>query len=589
MSRDDLISRVSAVVGASYCLTGERQTARFRKGFRSGEGPALMVVIPGNLVEMWRVLQTVIAADCVVIMQAANTGLTEGSTPNGSYDRDTVIISTLRLDRIHILDGGRQILSQPGGTLFNLEKLLQPLGRQPHSVIGSSCIGASIVGGVCNNSGGALVRHGPVYTELALYAERTASGELRLVNHLGIDLGETPEEMLSTLDRGEIDAASVRPDRGRASDDSYASRIRDVDADTPARFNADPRGLFETSGSAGKVAVFAVRLDTFPTVAEPTVFYVGTNDTAALGALRRRLLTELPELPISGEYMHRDCFDISHRYGKDVLLMIHWLGTARLPMMFAAKGKVDAWLQGARFLPKNLTDRVMQMFADLVPEALPRRILQFRTLFEHHLILNVPGSMAAQTQSMLTETVGADGWFLCDGAEAKKAMLHRFAAAGAAVRYGAVRSDDVGDILALDIALRRDDRDWFEVLPPELDAQIDKKIYYGHFLCHVLHQDYALKKGVDRARLKAAMLERLDARGAEYPAEHNVGHLYKAKPALAEHYRSLDPTNSFNPGIGKTSRMRNHGIACGCDTAPQPRVAEEMAGSSLTVPATAGS
>jgi D-lactate dehydrogenase len=32
---------------------------------------------------------------------------------------------------------------------------------------------------------------------------------------------------------------------------------------TPARFNADPRGLFEASGSAGKVAVFAVHLDTF--------------------------------------------------------------------------------------------------------------------------------------------------------------------------------------------------------------------------------------------------------------------------------------------------------------------------------------
>jgi hypothetical protein len=35
------------------------------------------------------------------------------------------------------------------------------LGRAPHSVIGSSCLGASIVGGVANNSGGALVKRGP--------------------------------------------------------------------------------------------------------------------------------------------------------------------------------------------------------------------------------------------------------------------------------------------------------------------------------------------------------------------------------------------------------------------------------------------
>ena len=46
----------------------------------------------------------------------------------------------------------------------------------------------------------------------------------------------------------------------------------------------------------------------------------------------------------------------------------------------------------------------------------------------------------------------------------------------------------------------------------------------------------------------------LDDRGAEYPAEHNVGHLYHAKPALVDHYRELDPCNAFNPGIGHTSK-----------------------------------
>ena len=141
-------------------------------------------------------------------------------------------------------------------------------------------------------------------------------------------------------------------------------------------------------------------------------------------------------------------------------------------------------------------------------------------------------------------------------------MLHRFAAAGAAVRYGAIHRDRVEDILALDIALRRNEEDWLEHLPPELDSQIEAKLYYGHFLCHVLHQDYVVKKGCDPAALKARMLEILDARGAEYPAEHNVGHLYAAKPALSEHYRTLDPTNSFNPGIGKTSRDRNYGCNC---------------------------
>ncbi|WP_298984336.1 D-lactate dehydrogenase [uncultured Roseibium sp.] len=565
MSKDDLIQKLKKIVGNRHCLTEPQKTERYRKGFRSGEGEAIAVVVPGTLVEMWSVLQVAVAADCIVIMQAANTGLTEGSTPKGQYNRDVVIISTLRLDKLHILQNGQQIISHPGGTLFNLEKQLKPYGRQPHSVIGSSCIGASIIGGVCNNSGGALVRRGPVYTELSLFAQISDTGELQLVNHLGIDLGRTPEEILGRLDTGEIDPACVHADAGRASDESYGSRVRDVDAATPARYNADPSGLYEASGSAGKVAVFAVRLDTFPIETGEKVFYIGTNETAELSELRRRLLTELPELPVSGEYLHRECFDVAHRYGKDTVLMIHWLGTDRLPFFFALKGAMDARLNKFPFLPKNLTDRMMQLFSRLAPEALPKRMLQYRDRFEHHLILKVSGETAALTEAILNETVGLHGWFLCDDKEAGKAMLHRFAAAGAAVRYGAVHPKECEDILALDIALRRNDPDWYETLPAEIEDQLEAKLYYGHFLCHVLHQDYVVKKGCDPSALKKRMLELLDKRGAEYPAEHNVGHLYEAKPALASHYQTLDPTNSFNPGIGKTSREKHYGSSgCSC-------------------------
>ncbi|PWR04170.1 D-lactate dehydrogenase [Meridianimarinicoccus roseus] len=558
---DDLVGTLVAVVGKRHCLTDPRKTERYRKGFRSGDGEATAVVVPGSLTEMWRVLQACVAADAIILMQAANTGLTEGSTPKGSYNRPVVIISTLRMDKIHLLDEGRQIVSLPGGTLFNLEAILDPYGRQPHSVIGSSCIGASILGGVCNNSGGSLVRRGPSFTELSLFARINADGQLELVNHLGIDLGNDPDEMLTRLEKGAFGPDDVHP-TGRASDDSYPDRVRDVQAETPARFNADPRGLFEASGSAGKIAVFAVRLDTFPVETGEKVYYIGTNAPSALTALRRRLLMELPELPISGEYLHRDCFDVARSYGKDTLLMIHWLGTRRLPGIFALKGAIDARLNKLRWLPHNLSDRAMQVLSRLMPEALPKRMLAFREAHEHHLILKVSGTSAAKTEEILTETVGSDGWFLCDAAEAKKAMLHRFAAAGAAVRYGAVHADTTEDILALDIALRRNDDDWVESLPPEIDDQIAVKLYYGHFLCHVFHQDYVVKKGADPKALKAAMLALLDRRGAEYPAEHNVGHLYAAKPPLQAHYRALDPTNSFNPGIGKMSRDRHYGGCC---------------------------
>lgn len=119
-------------------LIDPAKTARYRKGFRSGQGDALAVVFPGSLLELWRVLKACVTADKIILMQAANTGLTEGSTPNGNdYDRDIVIISTLRLDKLHVLGKGEQVLAYPGTTLYSLEKALKPLGREPHSVIGS--------------------------------------------------------------------------------------------------------------------------------------------------------------------------------------------------------------------------------------------------------------------------------------------------------------------------------------------------------------------------------------------------------------------------------------------------------------------
>ena len=108
--------------------------------------------------------------------------------------------------------------------------------------------------------------------------------------------------------------------------------------------------------------------------------------------------------------------------------------------------------------------------------------------------------------------------------------------------------------MALDIALRRNELDWVETLPPEIEAKIEKKLYYGHFFCYVFHQDYVVKKGHDCLDVEHEMWRLLDERGAEYPAEHNVGHLYHAKPELAEFYRGIDPTNTLNPGIGQTSK-----------------------------------
>jgi D-lactate dehydrogenase len=565
MNNQAVIAQFAEVLGKQNLAVGAKQTEYYRTGWRSGGGTALAVLFPQTLIEFYKLLEICVANNCIIVMQAANTGLTEGSTPSGDdYDREVVVINTLAMDKLIVLGKGEQIISFPGTTLHHLEKTLKPLNRAPHSVIGSSCLGASIVGGVANNSGGALVKRGPAYTELSVYAWINEKGELELVNHLGIDLGDTPEEILSKLQSGNFEHTELATS-AKASASDYIEKIRDIEADTPSRFNADESRLYEASGCAGKIAVFAVRLDTFDVPDQEQTFYIGTNDPKVLTELRREMLSKFTHLPEVGEYMHRDIFRVAQKYGKDTFLSVKHLGTDAMPKLFAIKGRVDAVLNKIGFLPKYLSDRVMQLIAKCFGQHLPQRMLQYYEQYEHHLILKMSDDGIEEARTFLAkffakaEHEGA--YFECDDNEASSAFLNRFAAAGAAVRYHTLYEKDLGDILALDIALKRNELNWVEKLPAHIQEQIDVSLYYGHFFCHVFHQDYVLKKGADAHEVKTAMLALLDTRGAKYPAEHNVGHLYKADSPLQDFYRKLDPTNTFNPGIGK---MEKHKRNCSC-------------------------
>ncbi len=559
-----LIDQFKNIVGNAYTLTDPAKVAPYCKGFRFGEGKALAVVRPASLLQVWQLLKACVEADVVVIMQAANTGLTGGSTPNGEdYDRPIVIINTMRIDQIQLIDNARQIIGLAGSTLFGLEETLAPYGREPHSVIGSSCIGASIVGGICNNSGGALVQRGPAYTELSLFAQINAEGELELVNHLGIELGSTPEEILTNLDKQNYSQQDIEFPNKRASDDEYHERVRQVDEDTPARFNNDGRRLHEASGCAGKLAVFAVRMDTYPIAQKEQVFYIGTNDASVLATMRRDILSGFKNLPVSGEYLGRDYYDVCKKYGKDTFLVIDKLGSKYIPKLFAMKRSVDRIAGKFKFLPSKLSDIMMQYLSYLWPNHLPKRMEAYRDRFAHHWILEMNNDGVDEARAYLTEFFkNHEGdFFECTKREGEKAILNRFVAGGAVGRYHIMKRKQFGPMMTIDVALRRNEAQWLEILPPEIEDKIEAKLYLGHLFCHVMHQNYILKKGVDAKALKQQLLAFFDARGAEYPAEHNVGQEYFAKDALKTFYRKLDPTNSFNPGIGKTSKLKYWGEA----------------------------
>jgi len=203
-NKNEFIKKLETIVGPKKVLTKESTTSYYRSGFRSGIGKALAVVFPKTLLEQWKLIEACVDANCIIIMQAAKTGLTEGSAPSGDdYDREVVVINTLDINDIHLINDGKQVVSLAGATLHHLEETLIKIHRHPHSVIGSSQLGATVIGGLANSSGGALVKRGPAYTELAIYAQVDEKGKLQLVNHLGIDgLGETPEEILTNIQKG---------------------------------------------------------------------------------------------------------------------------------------------------------------------------------------------------------------------------------------------------------------------------------------------------------------------------------------------------------------------------------------------------
>lgn len=567
MNNQHTITALKNAAGKRQVLTSSCDTLHYRQGFRSGGGDAIAVVFPSDLLTLWRVLQICVSADVIIIMQAANTGLTEGSTPSGSdYDRPVVIIQTLKLNQFLLLDDARQVVSFPGTTLFQLEDALKPLGKEPHSVIGSSCIGASVIGGIANNSGGSLIKRGPAYTELSLYAQVDTQGKLQLVNHLGIELGDEPEQILENLQRHNFSADAVKQLDKLASDTDYEQRVRDVNADTPARFNADQRRLYEASGCAGKLAIFAVRSDTFEQPQQNKTFYIGVSDPALLTKLRRDILSNFKNLPVSAEYVHEIAFDIAHKYGKDSFLAIEKLGTAKMPKLFSLKNKVAALLDRQTWLPDDIPDKFLYYCSRLMPEHLPKSLLKMRTDYPHHLIVKMADAGIEELSDYLRNGLFTDDsagrYIECSDTEAKKAMLQRFVVAGAAIRYEQIHKNKVEDILALDVALKRNEPNWVENLPQEIASEILHPLYYGHFFCHVFHRDYILKKGYDSAKVKAQLLQRLEQQGAKYPAEHNVGHLYQAPETQQQFYQQLDPSNTFNAGVGKMPKQKHYG--CGC-------------------------
>lgn len=512
-------------------------------------------MLPDDLVSTWRAVEACARHGAIVVPQAANTGLTGGSTPSGDYDRPVVVVSTERIGGVFPISEGSEAVCLAGSTLTELEAAIRPFGRTPHSIIGSSCIGASVVGGICNNSGGALVQRGPAVTDHALYARIDGDGELQLVDELGLDLRGPPEEKLAHLDAGRL-ATSPSPwapeSKGTVP---YAEHVRKIEESTPSRYNADPRGLRGISGSAGKALVMAVRVATFPAPSMEKTFLLGSNSPDALARFRTGLLGSDDPLPTSCEYMRRNAYHLAISHGNDVTWILKTLGAGRMPAVLTMQKRMSS------LLGNRVVDRAAQTIGRLAPHPLIGDVRTMFDTFEHILIVKAADEAIAPLRTRLEAKCTASSsheseWMETGEAEGAAVARVRFAAAAATVRFREVALG-AGPLVALDIALPRNRAEFSLQLPEELDRQILARAEYGHFLCNVFHLDFVLADGVDPVNFEKAMKDFVESMGGRMPAEHSFGHLYPATPQVEAFYRELDPTNSFNPGIGLTSRRKD--------------------------------
>ena len=314
-----------------------------------------------------------------------------------------------------------------------------------------------------------------------------------------------------------------------------------------------PGGLFEGSGSAGKLILFAVRLDTFPAEERTATFYVGTNRPAELTEIRRRMLTGCDTLPVAAEYLHRDAFDTAAAYGKDMFLASSVSApTGCRRFLRSRRGWTPLPAPGVSGQP----DRTgcCSRIARLLPPHLPARLHAFRDAYEHHLMLPWAGAACEARGYLATRFPSATGdFFECTPAEGKAAFLHRFVVAGAAVRYRAVHPREVEDIVALDVALRRNDRDWLERLRRRSTRRSSSKLYYGHFFCHVFHQDYV----VEGARLPRRWSTRCGSSSTRAARNTRPSTMSATSTTPSRRWPASTAGSipqQLNPGIGRTPK-----------------------------------
>jgi D-lactate dehydrogenase (quinone) len=605
----DLVARLRGIVGAEH-VHAEADAAQpfYLRGARLGAGAALAVVRPGTLQEAVDALQAVAAAGAVVVPQGANTGLTGGSVPKASPEdyggRECVVLNMRRIDGIRTLregaacggdcngdccngdldcnngdcnngdcnNGNIRYLCLAGAGIHTLSCLAKDQGRESHSILGSTFLNPTVAAGVAFGSGGTQMRKGPVFTERALWASVSDSGEVELHDTTGLGLLATEDGAAGA------DAGAASDAAGAASDaDRYRASICRYDEPTVARFNADTTGI-DPVRSEGKVLILASVHDSFPAPLRTQLFWVSCDSLETAQRLKQQVcLADADDLPVACEYMDRDAIDVVDEAGRVLCHLLLRLGIGPSTMtLWDAKLWIEA--HGARTVP----DLCLHYANSLLPPILPAPIAEMSRAHDHHLLITVGefgGGEMERAEARLEafvaaeKTNGSDGGgsvvvHSCgdDADTVQRVGVFRFAAAPA-FRTWCVGRGLQG--LSLDYALPKNNMHVPEIIGRGgAGEEVGQggggdlsvvRMRYSHFGCNVVHEDIAYPPGVDVHACKMAIKKRVEEEGGRLPAEHGHGTEYAAPVETEQRWRRMDPTNTMNPGVGRMDARRWYG------------------------------
>lgn len=581
-----LSQTLARIVGAENVIDGRVKSLASRSylnGARlQGSGKALCIVTPRRLHQVIDCVEAIVDADCAVLPQGQNTGLTGGSVPHTQEEnRPTVVLSLKHLDRLFPIDNGDRVVCLAGVGLASLQQFLNEYfpERESHSVLGSTFLNPTTAAGIAFGSGGTQCRKGPAYTERALYLKVSTNkwkeNVVEVVDTLGVKTFE--EKDMQEGRARKMDSVAYRIDtwsryineglakdmrytikgvKAAASDKDYVQRLCRHDSEV-SRWNADTRGP-ELNRSEGKVIILATVHDTFPKPKKTKTFWLGFDSLETALAFRREVCLDNPkDIPISAEYMDRDSYDVIDRSGRVLAGTIKLVGTSSL--VVRKLWNIKTWIEGLPFSGAPLiVDKFLHAVNPVIPSVLPKKVREIGLKMDHHVSMTVGDFGDGNMERILDRLQnfaskhGEDKLAIHECAsptEVSSLTAFRFAAAPA-FRTWCVGEGAQG--FSVDYALPK--KGGQEPPLDETVAKPIKRMRYSHFVCNVVHEDLAYGIDVDINKAKHELKDVVEKKfGGKLPAEHGHGTEYKAPPETQERWKKMDPLNALNPGIGGLS------------------------------------